>query len=67
MPNYIQPNTANPPPNPLVTVQPHPLGHPSGNPLQLTWPIPRHVEKLSDKDDPQGTARAGKSGKGSPG
>jgi hypothetical protein len=67
MPNYIQPNTGNPAPNPAVVVQPHQLASAGGNPMALTWPVPRHVEKLSDKDDPQGTGRAGKSGKGGPG
>ncbi len=58
MPNYIQPNSGNPTPNPAVTVQPHPLGHPTGNPLNLILPVPYYVEPgLSDKDDPQHVIR----------
>ncbi len=57
MANYIQPGTANPAPNPAVTVQPHQPATAGGNPMALSWPIPRHVEKLSDKDDPQRTIR----------
>jgi hypothetical protein len=67
MPNYIQPDYRIPTANPAVTVQPHVSGSPSGNPLNLVSPLPRHVEKLSDKDDPSGNVRAGKSGKGSAG
>lgn len=62
MPNYIQPNAANPAVNPAVTVQPHAAGATNGNPLQILAPIPRHVEKLSIKDDPHGTYLAGRSG-----
>jgi hypothetical protein len=40
MPNYIQPNSGNPAPNPNVTVQPHQPGAVTGNPLSLTAPLP---------------------------
>ena len=62
MANYIQPDFRTPTPTPLPTVQPHQAGAANGNPIALTWPIPRHVEKVSDKDDPQGSIRAGRSG-----
>jgi hypothetical protein len=67
--NYSQPNSAAPAPNPAVTIQPHPLGAASGHPLGLSSaPIPAYIQpNLSPKDDPQGTIRAGKSGKGSAG
>jgi len=55
MANYVQPDYRIP--TSSATVQPHPLGHPSGNPLKLTWPLPAFIEKLSDKDDPQRTIR----------
>jgi len=67
MPNYTQPDFRIPAPNPAVTVQPHQPGAASGNPLGLIWPLPGFVEKLNARDDPQGTIKAGKSGKGGPG
>jgi hypothetical protein len=68
--NYIQPGSAatsgvtgvpagNPAPNPAVTVMPHVAGSASGNPLNLTWPLPRYIEPgISGKDDPSGKIRA---------
>jgi hypothetical protein len=44
MPNYIQPNTANPTPNPAVTVQPHQPGSSNGNPLNLNAPVAVYVQ-----------------------
>jgi hypothetical protein len=67
MPNYIQPDYRIPTANPAVTVQPHVSGSPSGNPLNLTWPIARYVDPLTQQDDPSGNVRSGRSGKGSPG
>jgi hypothetical protein len=66
-PNHQQAGTQNPVANPAITVQPHAASAPSGNPMALTSPLPIYTEKLSDKDDPAGTIRAGKSGKGSQG
>jgi hypothetical protein len=63
--NYVQPDFRNPTPNPSVGIQPH--NSLTKNPMALSWPIPPFVEKLSDKDDPQGNIRAGRSGKGGPG
>jgi hypothetical protein len=51
MPNYIQPNTANPTPNPAVTVQPHQAGDVKGNPLSLASPLTPYIQ-------PDTTARA---------
>jgi hypothetical protein len=62
MGNYVQPDFRIPS-APGVTVQVE--GH--NNPMGVVWPLPRYVENLSDKDDPQHTARNGKSGKGGPG
>src|SRR5260370_28761393 len=59
MSNYVQPDFRIPQTDPRVGVQ----VENQGNPIALTWPIPRHVEKLSDKDDPPGTIRAGRSGR----
>jgi hypothetical protein len=67
--NYIQPGTAstsgvtgvaagNPAPNSAVTVQPHQPASANGNPLGLSWPLPRFIEPgLSVKDDPSGVLR----------
>jgi len=33
-----------------------------GNVLNLSWPLPAFVEKLSVADDPQGSIRGGRSG-----
>jgi hypothetical protein len=59
---YIQPDFRNPV-TPGVTVQ----VEAKNNPMALVWPLPVYTEKLSAKDDPQGTIRAGKSGKAGPG
>ena len=66
MANYVQPDYRIPS-APGVTVQPHQAGATSGNPLSLSWPVPRYIDPVTVKDDPQGTIVAGKSGKGSPG
>jgi hypothetical protein len=69
MGNYIQPGSpstsgvsgneaANRAINPAVTVMPHQPGSVSGNPLNLSWPLPRFIEPgLSVKDDPSGVLR----------
>ena len=41
-----------------VTVMPHQAGTISGNPMTLSWPLPKFVEPgLSAKDDPSGVLR----------
>jgi hypothetical protein len=62
MANYQQPDFRIPV-TPGVEVRPHQLAAASGNPLGLAWPISVFAEKLSDKDDPHGTVRAGRSGR----
>ncbi len=69
MSNYIQPGSAstsgvmgvegqNRAINPAVTVMPHLAGAVSGNPMNLSWPLPRFIEPgLSLRDDPAGTIR----------
>lgn len=50
--NYVQPNTA------LPTVSSAVASYTVGsNVMSLTWPIPRYVDPVSAKDDPQGTIR----------
>lgn len=39
--NYIQPGTANPAPNPAVSVAPNTK---SGNPMQLVYPLPKPTD-----------------------
>jgi hypothetical protein len=65
--NYLQANSGSPAPQAQITVQPHQPGAANGNPLGLIWPLARYVDPVSVKDDPQGTVKASKSGKGSAG
>ncbi len=65
MSNYVQPNVFNPVPNPLVGIPGIiPVLHGEALGLPAT-PLTRYIENVSAKDDPQGTIKTGKSGKGS--
>jgi hypothetical protein len=50
--NVVQPNTAAPPANPQVASTP--VGR---NVLAIVWPLPRYVDPVSSKDDPNGVIR----------